>query len=65
MKSAMLRNVTHFSRADDVDTFLIERDEAGRVHLIGPHDNDIELSPEEARLLAKALLDAAGPEVRT
>lgn len=65
MRTAILRNVTHFDTADEVDVFRIERDATGRVHLIGPHDNDTELTPDEARLLAKALLDAAGLEVRS
>ncbi len=62
-RTARLRTVTHFDGADEADVFRIERDETGRVHLIDPRDNDTELSPEEARLLAKALLDAAGVAV--
>ena len=61
IRSALLRTVTHFDTADEADVFRIERDSAGRVHVIDRNDNDHELAPDEARLLAKALLDAAGP----
>lgn len=56
----MLRTVTIFDCADEADVFRIERDATGRVHLIDAKGNDTELTPDEARLLAKALTDAAG-----
>lgn len=59
-RTARLRTVTHFDCADEADVFRIERDATGRVHLIDANDNDTELSPDEARMLANALIDAAG-----
>jgi hypothetical protein len=57
--TAALRNVTILDLTDEQEAFRIERDATGRVHLFaGP--NDYEMSADEARLLAKALTDAAG-----
>lgn len=61
MRAAALRNVTILDLTDEEEAFRIERDAIGRVHLIaGP--NDYEMSADEARLLARALTDAAGPK---
>lgn len=60
MRTAQLRVVQHFDTADEADVFRIERDATGRVHVIDAAGNDTELTPDEARLLAKALTDAAG-----
>jgi len=62
MSTAQIRVVQHFDTADEADVFRVERDAAGRVHLIDAIGNDRELSPDEARLLARALTDAAGPK---
>lgn len=61
MRTAMIRNVAHFDTADETDVFRIERDAIGHVLIIDRNDNEVTLTPDEARLLAKALLDAAGP----
>lgn len=62
MRTAMIRNVTHFDTADEVDVFRIERDAIGHVLIIDRNDNEVTLTPDEARLLARALTDAAGPK---
>lgn len=58
----MIRNVAHFDTADEVDVFRIERDAIGHVLIIDRNDNEVTLTPDEARLLARALTDAAGPK---
>lgn len=62
MSTAALRNVTILDLTDEEEAFRIERDATGRVHLITGPGSDREMSADEARLLAKALLDAAGPK---
>lgn len=61
MSTAALRTITILDLTDEEEAFRIERDATGRVHL-KDGTNDYEMSADEARLLAKALLDAAGPK---
>lgn len=55
-----VRVVTHFDTADEIDMFLISRDAVGRIHIVDAAGNDRELSADEARAFALAILDAAG-----